>query len=453
MASLKRITMKKITYLIITLLTFTLGCKKDNDIEGGELHPRIFDGGLVFQAPSRVIKEGESAIYNRLLFSPKPMTKTKISWKVNGAEVSTDTAFTFTPTAGGEFEITLEASYNGQVATRKSKVLVSPSTYTPKAYNNVAMAYLSENGTSQKINWESVTHVAFNGARVLPGGEVDFSKGNQNQNIDELVARGHINGVPVLLGVSGRLSGIDGWSLYNSTDFGSTISDPVKRSSLVKLIADYVLNRNLDGVDVMMTDLSNDSYDISAKSAQSVGPFVAELKAALPQGSIVTLTATTNYMHWEYTNLSSADWINVHAFENGVTVGPGAPVGQPSPFSFMVDAATIWLNKGIPANKIVLGIPAFGLRYNALDANGNNASWGSYDYMPYSAIVAADDSAPQKDHSASISKGVYYNGISLVTQKADYIKANGYKGAYLWAGDYDVSGNNSLMLAISRILK
>ena len=375
--------MKKIPHILLSLLVILAwGCKEENEVNEGPMHPRIFDAGLVFQSPSRIIREGESAVYNRLMFSPKPNEKTKVSWKVNGQEVSTDTSFTFTPTGGGEFEIKLEATYNGQTATRISKVLVSPGSYTRKSYSHVVMSYLSENGTSANVNWDDITHLAFNGARVLPDGGVDFSKGNQNQNVDELVARGHIKGVPVLLGVTGRLSGIDGWSLYNSTDFGSVISDPAKRTALVKTVTDYVTARKLDGVDVMMTDLSNDDYSISAKSAQSVGPFVAALKAALPAGSIVTLTATVNYMHWEYTDLSAADWINVHAFENGVTVGPGAPLGQPSPLSFMVDAAAIWRNKGIAANKIVLGIPAVGLRYNALDVNGNNASWGSYDYMP-----------------------------------------------------------------------
>lgn len=445
--------MKKIVYLIFPLLIFMLGCKKDNNEVGGDFHPRIFDQGLVFQSPSRIIQEGQSAVYNRLLFSPAPGAKTKLSWKVDGKEVSTDTAFTFTPTAGGEFEIKLEATFNGQTATRLSKVLVSPSTYTPKVSPFVNMPYLSENGVSANVTWANVSHVAFSGARVLPDGEVDFSKGNQNQNIDELVARGHMNGVPVLLGVAGRLSGVDGWSLYNSTDFGLVISDPAKRAHLVQALTQYVVNRKLDGIDVMMTDLSNDVYDISAKSAQSVGPFVSELKAALPVGSIVTATVTTNYMHWEYTDLSKTDWINVHAFEDGAHVGPGAPLGQQSSLSFMNDGATIWRNKGFPANKIVLGIPAFGVRYLELDGDGNNLSWGSYDYMQFKDILVKDPTAAQKEFTAVEAKGVYFNGIPLVTQKANYIKEKGFKGAYLWAGDYDAVGENSLMNTLSKILK
>ena len=445
--------MKNIPYFVIALLLFSIGCKKDNQETGGDLHPRIFDQGLVFQSPYRIIQEGESAVYNRLSFSPKAGEKAKISWKVNDEIVSTDTTFTFTPSGGGEYTIKLEATYNGQTATRLSTVLVSPASYTPKAYNFITMAYLSENGVAADVNWDAVTHVSFNGARVLPGGEVDFSKGNLDQNIDEIVARGHINGVPVLLGVTGRLSGIDGWSLYNSTDFGAAISNPATRANLVQLIATYVADRKIDGVDVMMTDLSNDIYDLSAASAQAVGPFITELKAALPQGSIVTATVTTNYLHWEYPSLLHADWINVHAFENGLHTGPGAPLGHQSPYSYMVDAANIWVNtKGYPANKLVLGIPAFGVRYNELDAAGNNLSWGSYDYIMFKDIVAQDPEASTKEYTSLIAKGVYFNGLPLVTQKAQYIKDNGFKGAYLWAGDYDAEGSTSLMNKISEVL-
>jgi hypothetical protein len=45
-----------------------------------------------------------------------------------------------------------------------------------------------------------------------------------DQNTDELVAREHLSGTPVQLSLSGRISGIDGWSLANNTDFGMTIN-------------------------------------------------------------------------------------------------------------------------------------------------------------------------------------------------------------------------------------
>jgi hypothetical protein len=99
-----------------------------------------------------------------------------------------------------------------------------------------------------------------------------------------------------------------------------------------------------------------------------------------------------------------------------------------------------------------MGIPAFGLRYNALDANGNNLSWTSYNYIPYKEILAAVPAAAGKEY-AEISKGVYYNGLPLVTKKAGYLQQNGFLGTYIWAGEYDVMGASSLTATIFNILK
>ncbi|MBB2148587.1 glycoside hydrolase family 18 protein [Pedobacter gandavensis] len=443
--------MKKIVYILFPLMVL-LGCKKNkNEVYSGTL--QIFDQGLVFQSPIRVIQEGQSAAYNRLLFTPVPGLATKIRWTVDGKQVSTDTTFTFTPTTGGEFEVKLEATFNGQTETRLSRVLVNPSSYTPKLSSFVRMSYLSENGISAHVNWSNVSHVAFNGARVLANGSVDFSKGDLHQNVDELVARGHLNGIPVLLGVTGRLRGMEGWTFHGNTDFGRNISDVSQRAKLVKILAEYVRERKLDGIDVMMTDLSHELYDIPRKSVQSVGPFLSELRKALPTGSMITATVAIDYLHWEYTGMSTADWINVRAFNYENRVEPGAHPGNQSPLSYMIQGAELWQNKGFPANKIVMGVPAFGLRYLELIGEGVNATWKSSDYITYRDILLKDPTAAQKNFTAAEAKGVYYDGIPLTTQKANYIKEKGFKGVYLWAGDYDAVGENSMMKTISQILQ
>jgi hypothetical protein len=446
--------MGNIKYLVLALflLACMARCKKGKEADYDDnFHPRIIDNSGVFTSPSRIIFQGQSAIYSGLTFSPKPIEKTRISWKLNNKEVSTDTSFTFTPEAGGAYEIKVEATYNGQTSTRISKVLVSPSSYTPKTFTNVAVAYLTENATAASVDYATVTHIVYTGARVTPTGAVDFSKGNQAQNLDEQVALAHINKVPLLLGVTGTLSGVDGWSLYNNADFGAVISDPEKRAALATTVAQYVTDHKIDGVDILMTDLGNDDGAVTTKSMQSIGPFLTLLRAALPT-QILTISVTTNYLHWDYpvADFSKANWVNVHAYEDGVHVGPNAPLGQPSGFDFMVAGADIWKNK-MPKEKLVIGIPAFGLRFNEINAAGNNLGWGSYDYMPFKDIMAADPNAYNKE-KAEIKFGVYYNGIPLVDKKTAYIKANGFKGAYLYAGDYDVKGANSLMGAIYKKL-
>ncbi|MFC3198941.1 glycosyl hydrolase family 18 protein [Parapedobacter deserti] len=429
-------------------LLLAVGCTKDGDATAdADFHPRIFDRTGVFSSPSMIISEGETAAFSGLLFSPA--NHVDISWKVDGVEVSTDTVFAFTPDGGGEFTITVEATNAGKTAMRTSTVLVNPLSYTLKPYNRVAMSYLSDGGTAAHVDWNTVTHVTFQCARVLPDGGLDVTAGQTDQAADEVVARAHNNGIPVLLGIAGRLTGLDGWALYESNDFGSAIANAATRPLVVQNVVDYVAARRMDGVDIMMTDINSGAY---ASNLAAIGPFLADLRAALPAGALVTVTVAVGWQHWEYPDVSAADWLNVRGFENGLTVGVGAPRGQPSPFQYLVDGANIWLNKGVPKDKIVLGIPAFGLRYDAIDDDGNNRDWGSYSYVRYSDILAQDSGADQQEY-IDVAHGLYYNGIPLVRQKAGFIKDEGFKGAYLWAGDYDVQGEKSLMGAISNALK
>lgn len=433
------------------LVMVAAGCKKDVAKEqeaANPLQPRIFDILREF-AGEPTIEEGDTVKFTGIEISPAG--KADISWLVNNVEVSKDKKFSFSPKGGGKFAIRLKVTYNGDSSVRKTTVVINPKTYTPKAYTKIAMSYLTQDATAANVNFANVTHVTYKVGLVSPEGDLDVSAGELNQKARSLVANAHIAGVPVIMGISGRLSGIDGWAIYETNDFGTAIRDPAKRTKLVGLVKAYVASKHMDGVDIMMTDINSGNADANMAA---IGPFATELKAALPATAILTLTATVNYTHWSYpADLSAFSWINVHAFEDNVHIGPGAPVGQSSSLQFMIDGAAIWPNFHLPASKLVVGMPAFGLRYNELDANGNNASWGSYDYMTYKDIVAADATAPGKEFTNKSGKGVYYNGVPLITQKAQYLKNNGFKGGYLYGGDYDTQDANSLMLALFNGIK
>lgn len=412
------------------------GCRKDlaeNPVFGNGDYPRIFYMGDQFPA-TVVINEGDTAKYDNLKFSPAG--KVHITWFVNDNASGSDTVFNFVPTEGGIFQVLLQAEYNGLKSVRRSQVIVKPSSYTPKPYNKVVMAYLSENGTAASVKWDYITHLAAQIGQVSSDGSLDITRGNINQLSDELVARGHSQGIPILLSIFGRLTPVDGWAFYESDDMGAALRDPSKRASLVQSVADYVTATRMDGVDILMTDFNGSPYYSATLAA--LGPFITELRQALPDGSLITLAGTPGWQHWEYpAEISSLDWVNVRAYEDGIHVGPGAPVGQASSYDYMVEAANIWANK-IGAEKVVVGFPVFGLRYLELDGDGNNLSWGSYDYTPYNHILEIDPTANTKEYVNS-DKGIYYNGQPLIAQKASYIKGSSYKGMYGWYIDADAA--------------
>ncbi|RYD89982.1 MAG: PKD domain-containing protein, partial [Sphingobacteriales bacterium] len=427
-----------------------ISCKDNAEIEQAEgrvFFPRIFKELTLFPESAdsvRVLNLNEPYTFSGLGYSPAD--EVQVAWKVNGTQVSAEKSYTFTASEPGEFRVTLEASHNGDTARRYRDFFVLPAAeaaYQPKTYNRVVLSYLSDNTGHRgiaDIDYSKATHVAYKSGTVAANGTISYAIGDQFKRMEHLVAKAHMNGVRALLGVSGTLSA-DGWAVNNNYNFGNAIVNATTRAALVQSIKNYITLKKLDGIDVMMTDVSGATANVT-NNMVAVGRFLNDLRAALGNEKIITATVTADFTHPRYpaNSLAAANWLNVHAFEDGLHVGPDKPLGQPSGLNYMIASADIWKAK-YGASKLVIGISTLGIRYNTLLANGNNATWTSFDYIPYKDILYRVPDAFDKEYAA-ISQGVYFNGIPLVTQKAEYLKQNNYLGAYLWAGNGDVSGKN-----------
>ena len=448
--------MKRYFNLLIISGLFALplltGCKKDEAAQqaaGRPFTPRIFNETSLFPESTdsvRVLNVGDTMAFTTLQYSP---AQAEITWKINDSIAAKDKQYYFIASAGGAFRISVNVSHEGWTTVRYRDVFVIPDTYKRKPAANVVMAYIGDTSGYKYVDFNVVTHMAYKIATINAAGIMDISKGEVARKAELTVGRAHVAGVPVLMGISGALSA-DGWSVSQSNQFGAVASDAAKRAALVQSIKTYITAKKMDGVDILMTDINASTAVINANIA-ATGLLLNDLRAALGADAILTVTVTGATYYDRYPDLSAANWINVHAYEDGVHVGPGKALGQPSGFDYFVQCAGRWTSK-YPASKIVMGIPAFGLRYNTLDADGNNLSWSSYNYIPYKDILAAVPGAANEEYAA-ISKGVYFNGIALVSKKAAWLKANGFRGAYIWTAEYDVQGNQSLTGNIYNTLK
>lgn len=437
----------KFSIFFASLLLLIFSCNKDQSVvedqaKNDHFYPRIFNDLDLFPSTSSVIAEGDTVSFTGMQYSPAD--KIRISWTVNGIEKSTDKNFFFVGGSAGDYAVQLNVISGDDTAYRKTEILVNSRKYTHKTYTLISMAYLNDTATASSVDWSKVTHVTYKGGFVDALGSLDLSSANENQRALRLTANGHLHGVPVLLGISGELSE-DGWAVYPSNNLGSVLADPVKRKLLVDSTKAAIDRLKMDGVDIMMTDINSTTAQINAAIA-GIAPFVHELKTALGDTTLVTVTATTNYYYSRYPDLSEADWVNIHAFEDELHVGPDAPLGLSSSYDYMVEAANNWKAK-LDAKKIVIGAPAMGLHYTAVNDNGNNLGWTSYHYMPYKDILSIDADAYDKTF-IPYDKGLYFNGVPLIQQKASFAKSGGFAGMYLWPANWDTTGPHSLMAAI-----
>lgn len=478
------VKMKKFKLLVCILFSLSLfiGCKKDEVAEQEKdnvFTPRILGGDIAALFPTsdspELIDVGTEIDFSQVQFTPSG--KVSVVWKVNNVEVATGEKYKYKATTAGESRIKVEATYNGTTVSRYKDVIVlgpSTGTFTPKTYTKVVMPYVSATASilqiRNNIRWDKVTHVALKGATVNVAGELTFTDYTTSRRGEYLLQKAHAEGVSVLLGISGTLSG-DGWNVYNSNDFGARLANATSREAIATSLANFVTTNKLDGVEVRMSDVGNDVEATFQANIQALGAFVDRLRALLGAGKIITVSvasptltrATGAYSTWVVSkyvpaHFNNANWINVRAYSQSGYWGGTNVIGQPSSYELMEAGVNYWKAR-VPVNKLVVGMSALGIRHlQTSTINGNlvNNGWTNtfFDFMPYRDIIAQDATASTKDNSTAIARGVYYNGIPTITRKVQLLKTENFLGAYLWAAENDtVDEATSLLGTISKTIQ
>jgi hypothetical protein len=245
--------------VLISCCAFFQGCKKeeaDEQAKGQSFTPRIFNEIIAFPESRdsvRVMNVGDTLPFNGLQYSPGG--KVKIAWKVNDSTVSAAESYSFVAKAAGDFRIRVEVSYEGTTISRYRDVFVIPGSYTKKTATHIVMAYISDTAGYKHLDFNVLTHVTYKVATVSATGAIDVSKGEAMRKAEQFTGRAHLNVVPVLMGISGALSG-DGWSVSQSNNLGAVLTDVSKRAVLVQFIKNYIAAKRMDGVDIMMADIN-----------------------------------------------------------------------------------------------------------------------------------------------------------------------------------------------------
>jgi hypothetical protein len=123
-----------------------------------------------------------------------------------------------------------------------------------------------------------------------------------------------------------------------------------------------------------------------------------------------------------------------------------------------------YISKGVPANKIVLGMPIYGRSFNATSGLGmpfggvGQGSWeaGVYDFksLPLSGATEFYDKTTGSSYSYDAVKGelISYDTVAVAKQKALWIKQLGLGGAMWWESSADKPGDLSLIQNVVQIL-
>lgn len=443
--------MKLIKYLYTSLLAALLfsACGEEN-----VGNPTFADDEIPYiymdWAGTYVYKLGDVVKFTAQV---SPNEGTKCCWMVDDKIVSESASVEYTIETVKPFTLRFEAERNGIKNFRTAQITVTKD-FAPKDYNRVVMGVVTSACNTDLIQWDYVTHLMYSSLIVSDEtGTLTLPDANALANLKTIVSLAHNNGVYVILDISGSIVFPSGSGVYNETAFNNVAIDIAKRTQLIANIKSFVDEYELDGVNIYMNNLNNDAGKL--QGPDELANFMNELAEAFPAEREAPynhffLTASVpmawnNYEFYFLGRVPRLDWVNFLLF-GGTDL---APVHHAPDWQINDNITRFRDVAGIPASKMLIGIGAFGIKYDI--PAGTSPTWGNLDsflsYPAYGEIVKMDASAPSKDMLSLGSASLYYVGVSAevnsVNSKAALVKENDVKGMFVWTLDYDTQDASS----------
>jgi chitinase len=309
-----------------------------------------------------------------------------------------------------------------------------------------------------KLEFNNLTHIIQAFAFPDTVGSVHYLAGVPNQN---LIQAAHLANKKILLSFGGQA---------NSDGFGIMTADSIHRRNFINNVVNILSLNNYDGIDIDW------EYPSSLQGKQFT-VLVTELRQkfdSLKSSWLITLAvpATSYYgQNYQYENMINyVDWFSImtYGYHGAFSShsGPIAPLYQ-SPLdndgavSFSV--GYMYYTRKIPQNKLLLGIPFFGIRFNtsglyqpftgdvpdlsfsdamdSLQTGGWNYNWDSVSSVPY---------LQNNSHTGLIT----FDDTMSVRLKTDYAFSKNLGGVMVWALDQDIiNGKEPLLETIENTIK
>ncbi|SET08020.1 glycosyl hydrolase family 18 protein [Paenibacillus sp. NFR01] len=287
---------------------------------------------------------------------------------------------------------------------------------------------------------------------------------------------------------------VGGWTWSNR--FSDVAATATTREVFANSAVDFIRKYKMDGVDLdweypVSGGLAGNSY--RAEDKQNYVLLLQKIREKLNAAGtadgktyLLTIASGASPAYVQNNNLagiaSVVDWINIMTYDfNGswnTTTGHNAPLyydpaaassGLTDPANYNIDkAVTNYLQNGVPASKLVLGMPFYGRGWGGAPSTGNGqyqvssgisntGTWekGNYDFSDLEANYINKNGYTRYWNNTSKVPFLYnpstqtfisYDDVESFGYKTAYIKSKGLAGAMFWetSGDRNKTLTNKL---------
>ena len=263
-----------------------------------------------------------------------------------------------------------------------------------------------------EIAFEHLTHLNY--AFLVPDANGTFVGPEHADVLTAVIAAAHAHDVKVLISVGGW-----GWD----EAFEALASQPPARAHFVADLLAYVDSYDLDGV-----DLDWEYPGPALGSADSYTHLMTELANGLhARGKLLTAAVVASGDLAEGVQadvFEVVDFLNVMAYDG--------PDTNHSSLAYAEKALAYWRGRGVPPEKLVLGVPFYSRPQE----------------VAYRDLLAADPAAADQDTITYQGAAVYYNGRPTLAAKVALARREA-SGVMIWALPQDDPGPLSLLAAMA----
>lgn len=276
--------------------------------------------------------------------------------------------------------------------------------------------------------------------KLIENGVMTCMPGMQGGNVSAadvryVIDKAQAAGVKVLASVAGGV-------IPACSGNWETLLQPANRQMLVDNLIAFMEEFGLDGIDVDIEGVVLTNID----NAGNYTPFIQALSAQLVARNKLLTCATASYVGGmiPVSSIPYFDFVNIMSYD---AIGPswGAAGAQHSTYTMAVDHVTLWKNRGLTKEQLVLGVPFYGYGFGSYKSD--------YTYASILAEFGAD--VANKDLIGSACAGcnyITYNGAATILAKTKLALEQG-SGIMIWELSQDAASANSLLKVIDDEVK